>query len=140
MGDGSKPNKNEDGIAKSRSGTAAKKMAQLIKENEKLRNANAALKNSNAALKKENRAQKQTIKQLRAAVDRLQKSLDIQARKTARTENALNEVLRRLNVADNAHTPTSKQLMRETRKEQAAEDKKRTGKRPGPKDGHPRPD
>jgi len=54
------------------------------------------------------------------------------ARKTAKTK-ALGVVLCRLNVANNVHTPTSEQLLREIRKEQAAEDKK-TGKQPGPKD------
>ena len=85
-----------------------------------------------AALKKDNREQKRTIKQLRESVSRLEKSLYAQSLRTTKAEKALDKVLARLNVADNAHTPTSRQIMRETRKDQAVEDKKKTADRPGP--------
>ena len=145
MSNGLKPNSgNKGSVTKPQFKTVAEENRYLAKENEKNRKTIAEQgkiiaeqAKTIAALKKDNREQKRTIKQLRGAVSRLEKSLVAQSRRTAKAEKALDMVLARLNVADNAHAPTSRQIMRETRKDQAVEDKRKTAERPGPPDGHP---
>ena len=145
MGSGLKPKSDNKGsVTKPQFKTVAEENRYLARENEKYRKTIARQDKviaeqakTIAALKKDNREQKRTIKQLRESVSRLEKSLYAQSLRTTKAEKALDKVLARLNVADNAHTPTSRQIMRETRKDQAVEDKKKTADRPGPPDGHP---
>ncbi len=105
--------------------TIAKKNETIAKKNETI----AGLKRDLALAKKNNKKLKSTIKGLNKYIDLLKREL-------ARKSVALKKIIKILDMVDGAHAPTSKQIMKEMRKDKAAEDKKRTADRPGPKDGH----
>ena len=88
-----------------------------------------------AQLKKISKEGDKSIKEYQAVIARLQKSIDRQVSTNAKLQKAQDALVTRLNVVDNAHTPSSKDLMRQTRKERSVEEKKRTAGRPGPPDG-----
>lgn len=117
--------------------TATEEIAHLRKSVALMEKTIVKMDKTIAELRKKNKEQAATIRDLQGAVAGYEKALKDGAREHAATRRALDAAQKRLDVVDNAHVPTSRQVMRESRKSRGAEDRKRTAERPGPPDGHP---